>query len=258
VNEALELLDHAVALDSRLVPAHSERSRALLASGRAGAALAAANQAHALAPDLPEPLALAAEALIALQRDDEARPLLERALALDATLLPACVALRDLLARTGDPAAAVTWAQRAVALAPDDVVHLVRLGELSLATGDLAQAEQALHHALRLSDRANGGEQSDRAVAHIYALLSRVRACAADWEQAIAYARASVDRAPGNSEYRALLADALEGKGDLAAAIAELEGAAAAEPERIDWQQRLGRFFYRTGNYAAALNALLL
>ena len=256
VNEALELLDHAVALDSRLVPAHSERSRALLASGRAGAALAAANQAHALAPDLPEPLALAAEALIALQRDDEARPLLEQALALDATLLSACVALRDLLARTGDPAAAVTWAQRAVALAPDDVAHLVRLGELSLATDDLTQAEQALHHALRLSDRANAGEQSDRAVAHIYALLSRVRARAADWEQAIAYARAAVDRAPGNSEYRALLADALEGKGDLAAAIAELEGAAAAEPERIDWQQRLGRFLYRTGNYAAALNAL--
>lgn len=257
VNEALELLDHAVALDSRLVPAHIERSRALLAAGHAGAALAAANQAHALAPDLPQPLVLAAEALIALQRDDEARPLLEQALALDATLLPACVALRDLLARTGATSAALTWARHVVALAPDEVAHLVRLGELSLATDDLAQAEQALHHALHLTDHTATREQpSDRTVAHIYALLSRIRARTADWEQAIAYARASVDRAPGNSEYRALLADALEGKGDLAAAIAELEGAAAAEPERIDWQRRLGRLFYRMGNYTAALHAL--
>ncbi|MGQ9827140.1 MAG: tetratricopeptide repeat protein [Roseiflexus sp.] len=256
VNEALELLDHAVALDSRLVEAHIERSRALLASGRAEAALTAANQAHALAPDLPQPLTLAAEALIALQRDDEARPLLEQALELDAASLAACVALRDLLARTGDMVAATTWAQRVVALAPDDAAHLVRLGESSLATNDLAQAEQALHRALRLVDHTAAEAQSDCIMAHIYALLGRIRVHTADWGQAIEYVRAAIDHAPGNSAYHALLADALEGKGDLTAAIAELERAVAAEPERLDWQRRLGRLLYRIGDYTAALDAL--
>ena len=255
VNEALELLDRAVALDSRLVAAHLERSRALLAAGRAEAALAAAQQAHTLAPDQAHPIALAAEALIALRRDDEARPLLERARALDATLLPACVALRDLLARTGDLAAAVILAQRTVALAPNDAFHHARLGELLLETGDLAQAEQALHSALQLT-AGTDEEQRNLIHARIYALLSRTRARAADWGQAIAYARASVDCAPDDSECRALLAEALEGAGDLTAAIAELESAAAAEPERIDWQQRLGRFLYRIGDYTGALNAL--
>jgi tetratricopeptide (TPR) repeat protein len=256
VNEALEWLDRAVALDSRLVAAHIARSRALLVAGRAEAALAAAQQARALAPDQAQPAALAAEALIALRRDDEARPLLEQALALDATLLPACVALRDLLARTGDYPAAVNLAQRAVALAPTDAVHHTRLGELLLEAGNLAQAEQALHHALHLIAGFDGTEEHNQRIAHIYASLSRARIGASDWGQAIAYARACVDCAPGNSEYRALLADALEGAGDLAAAVAELESAAAAEPDRIDWQQRLGHFLYRIGDYAGALNAL--
>lgn len=256
VNEALELLDRAVALDSRLVAAHIERSQALLAAGRAEAALAAAQQARALAPDQAQPAALAAEALIALQRDGEARPLLEQALARDATLLPACIALRDLLARAGDYAAAVSLAQRAVTLAPDEVAHHAQLGALLLAAGNLAQAEQTLHHALRLTVSIDDEEQRNRLNARIYALLGRSRARVADWEQAIAYARASVDCAPGNSEYRALLADALEGAGNLAAAIAELENAAAAEPDRVDWQQRLGQFLYRIGDYSGALNAL--
>lgn len=255
VNEALELLDRAVALDSRLVAAHLDRSRALLAAGRAEAALAAAQQAHTLTPDQAPPLALAAEALITLRRDDEARPLLERALALDATLLSSCVALRDLLARADDYAAAVSLAQRAVALAPADISHHVRLGELLLETGDLTQAEQALQYALQYIASVDE-EQRNRMSARIYALLSRIRARIADWEQAVAYARASVDCAPGNSEYRALLADALEGAGNLAAAVAELESAAAAEPDRIDWQQRLGHFLYRIGDYSGALNAL--
>lgn len=256
VHEALELLDRAVALDSRLVAAHLDRSRALLAAGRAEAALAAAQQAHAIDPDQAQPMALAAEALIALRRDDEARPLLEQAVTIDATLLPACVALRDLLARTGDHAAAVSLAQRVVALAPNDASHHVRLGELLLAADNPAQAEQSLHHALRLTDSIDEEEQRNRLSARIYALLSRARARVADWEQAITYARASIDCAPDDSEYRALLADALEGAGDLTAAITELESAAAAEPERIDWQQRLGRFLYRIGDYSGALNAL--
>ncbi|MCS7287878.1 MAG: tetratricopeptide repeat protein [Roseiflexus sp.] len=256
VNEALELLDRAVALDSYLVAAHLERSRALLAAGRAEAALAAAQQACALAPDQAQPMVLAAEALIALRRDDEARPLLEQALALDATLLPACVALRDLLARTGNLAAAVSMAQRVAALAPDDASHHAQLGELFLTTDNPAQAEQSLHHALRLTAGIDKEEQRNWMSARIYALLSRTRARVADWERAIAYARASVEYAPGESEHHALLAEALEGAGDLAAAIAELEIAAAAEPERIDWQQRLGRLLYRTGDYTRALHTL--
>lgn len=256
VNEALELLDRAVALDSHLVAAHIDRSRTLLAAGRAEAALAAAQQASALASDQAQPAALAAEALIALRRDDEARPLLERALARDPNLLPACVALRDLLARAGDYATAVNLAQRVVALAPNDAFHHTRLGELLLEAHNPAHAEQVLQHALHLIADADGKEEQNQKTAHIYALLSRTRIRASDWGQAVTYARACVDRAPGNSEYRALLADALEGAGDLAAAVAELESAAAAEPDRVDWQQRLGRFLYRIGDYSGALKAL--
>ncbi|MFQ3631525.1 tetratricopeptide repeat protein [Roseiflexus sp.] len=256
VNEALELLDRAVALDSRLVAAHIERSRALLTTGRAEAALAAAQQALTLTSDRAHPATLAAEALIALRRDDEARPLLEQALALDATLLPACVALRDLLARAGDLAGAVSLAQRTVELAPNDAAHHTRLGELLLEAGNLAQAEQALQHALHLVNDADGAEERNQRIARIYELLCRARIRASDWEQAVSHARACVDCAPGNSTYRALLADALEGSGNLAAAVAELESAAAAEPDRVDWQQRLGQFLYRIGDYAGALNAL--
>lgn len=254
VNEALELLDRAVALDSRLVDAHVHRGRALLLLGRAEAALAAAHHARSLAPDRAQPWVLAGEALIALDRDPEARPLLERAVALDESLLPAHAALRDVLARAGDYAAAVTVASRAVALAPGDPAHHMRLGELLLESDDLMRAEEQLQHALQLEARARRDDEKGSAItAECHALLSRVRARAADWERAIDHARTAVALAPDEGSYRALLAAALEGAGDLAAAIAELENAAAREPERADWQLRLGQFYRRAGDNATAL-----
>ncbi len=252
VNEALELLDRAVALDSRLVDAHIHRGRALLLLGRAEAALAAAHHARSLAPDRALPWVLAGEALIALDRDPEAYPLLERAVALDESLLPAHTALRDVLARAGDYAAAVTVALRAVALAPGDPAHHMRLGELLLESDDLVRAEEQLQRALQL-EAQHDNEQGGAITAECHALLSRVRARATDWERAIEHARTAVALAPDEGAYRALLAAALEGAGNLAAAIAELENAAAREPERADWQLRLGQFYRRAGDNAMAL-----
>lgn len=254
VNEALDLLDRAVALDSRLAPAHINRGRALLLLGRAEAALAAANHARSLAPESAQPFLLAAEALIAMRRDQDAKPLLERAITLENTLLAAHAALRDLLARAGELGAALDVASRVCVLAPLYAEHRMRWGELLLESGDLAKAEEQLQFALNLEPGKRGDTgKGSAAAAAAYALLSRVRGRAGDWEQAISHASTAIEFAPAEGSYRALLAEALEGSGDLAAAIAELENAAAREPERADWQLRLGQFYRRTGDNMTAL-----
>lgn len=150
--KARVLLEKAVQLDARYLPAHVSLSAACLALGLTDHAMTNALRAIELAPNTPQPHLAKANVLLALERDDEAVAALEAALRADPQNAQLQIELGDVLLRNLDrSAAALEHYQRASQLDPTSVEAQVRLADLHLRLGNLTAARAALESARKLA-----------------------------------------------------------------------------------------------------------
>jgi tetratricopeptide (TPR) repeat protein len=90
-------------------------------------------------------------ALIALSEFDQAAAQMQAEAAISPTSELPCVRLASIALRQRDGATAITWAKKALTLAPDSVDAHYLLGRASLETGDLDAAIRELELAVKLS-----------------------------------------------------------------------------------------------------------
>lgn len=146
----------AVALAPKLAAAHARLGELLLRGGAAADAAEAFRHAAATAEDTTFGRYHRARALLALQRTAEAEALLRRAIALDPASRDAHRALGTLLAEDGRFDDAISHLDRAIALAPQEVVayHSIALSK------KFGEAERPL--LARMLARLQAGGLADR------------------------------------------------------------------------------------------------
>lgn len=168
----------------------------------------------------PAQAAAQASALLGQGRLDQARALLQRALAKD----PGDASLNNLMARlsmqTGDNARAVYFLERVAASRPGDAATIGNLGAALHASGQTDRAEEVLRKGL-----ASGAEHPG--VRHVLwdVLMHRQRAL-----EAAAVCREGLARAPGNAMLAVDLAMCVAAMGRPEEAVASLEALAPANP----------------------------
>src|ERR1051325_6694100 len=136
---ALELYEEALQVKPEFAEAEFQKAAALVALKR----LPEAEKSYRRAMELRKTWALPPAALGLLLvrtpgREQEAEPLLRRALELDAKNLTATVALAELRARAGDAAESVTFWRRAAELKSDDASLWLSLARAELNSKDTA------------------------------------------------------------------------------------------------------------------------
>ncbi|MCI3134523.1 tetratricopeptide repeat protein [Phenylobacterium aquaticum] len=151
--EALAAYDQALALAPDHAPTVSNRAQALRALGRSAEALAAYDRALTLKPDYAVAWCNRAETLCALDRAEEAVESADRAVALDPTLAEAHANRAQALNALGRHADALAAAQQALTLRPAAPRALRHGGDALTGLGRSAEAEQAYCQALSLAPR---------------------------------------------------------------------------------------------------------
>jgi tetratricopeptide (TPR) repeat protein len=237
----------------------------LVAEGKGGEALSAADAAVAAQPDLALFHDVRADALRAGGESDLAREALERALTLDPERASAIAKLASLVAELGDRKAAVALYDRAIKADPDASEYAWQAIQLLITAGVDAEVERRLD-ALLLSDalhaeaanlRARQLIESDPERAHTLArravrlrggpdaleILGRTYLVRGNAEQAGKALGRAVELEPDRPSTRYWLGMALSAAGDEAGAQRELNAALAAGdfPERGDAQAELAR-----------------
>lgn len=194
---ALELYEEALQIKPDFAEAEFQRAGALVALKR----IPEAEKSYRHAMELRRTWALppAALGLMLVRtpgREQEAEPLLRRALELDAKNLTATVALAELRARAGDAAESATLWRRATELKPDDASLWVALARAELSAKDSAGALKSFGRALdvepanvearlgRADLLINTGEK-ERALEDVRALEPLAKS---DWKLAVAVA----------------------------------------------------------------------
>lgn len=119
-------------------------------AARYGEAVEAGRSALALHDRADHAFYLTAEALIALRSPEQARPLLECALAIAPDHIDYRFKMADCLAELGDSDRAMAMHQEIIAIQPDFAESFHKLGQLHLARGDYLQALEASSRAAEL------------------------------------------------------------------------------------------------------------
>lgn len=127
------------------------------------------------------------------------------------------------LAQAGRPAEAVVYFERALALAPDDLLSAQGLGQARAESGDFAGAIQPL---LRAKELSAGQADVDYLVAFCQIRIGERVA-------GIQGLKALLTRTPGNESARQLLVEATRAGGDIAGALAALKGGLEQDPEHM-------------------------
>jgi Flp pilus assembly protein TadD len=250
-------------------PIHGAALRALVeylvAEGRHGVALRAADAALAARSDDPQFHEVRAHALRAAGEGGLAREAFERAVALEPKRASAVGGLAELAAERGERAAAIALYDRAARADPEDSRYAWGAIQLIAASGDEAEAERRLEallvrdaiHAealvlraeqLRTRDPERALSLARRAVRlrggpEALDGLGRIQLESGNSEQAVEVFRHSVALRPDRPSAHYWLGMALAATGDVEGARSELSTALEAEsfPEREDAQARLAR-----------------
>jgi tetratricopeptide (TPR) repeat protein len=151
LTEALAFYEQAIRLRPEFPEAEYQRATALLSLNRATEAEAGLRRAIALRSDwtLPQ-VALALLLARDARRDTEARPTLERALALDANNINVIAALGAVLMRAGDAARALELLRRATSNESTDASLWALRAATERASGDSSAALSSLDRALTI------------------------------------------------------------------------------------------------------------
>jgi tetratricopeptide (TPR) repeat protein len=192
---ALELYDEALQLRPDFPEAEFQKAAALVALKRVPEAEKSYRRAMELRPAWALPPASLGLLLARTQgREQQAEPLLRRALELDAKNLTAAIALAELRTRAGDAAESVTLWRRVAELKPDDASLWVMLARAEAAAKDTAAALKSYGRAIEANpsevearlgraDLLISSGEKERALEDVRALepLSK-----SDWRLAIA------------------------------------------------------------------------
>jgi tetratricopeptide (TPR) repeat protein len=226
-------------------------AQARLTAGDAAGCLGAVDALAPPARTAPDARLLAALALVRLGRDPEARAELEAALAAAPDHAALWNSYGNLLARSGDPAAAVPALVRAASLAPDSPDPTINLGLVATRAGDHETAGTALARATRRWPRDPRG----------WAALGSLLRAERRGNPAAAFRRA-LELAPGDRVSRHNLALCLREADDSPAALAEIEAAmqgGLGAPETLTTRAHLladlGRHEEAVAQYRAVIEA---
>jgi len=148
---ALQLIDHAIAINPSVAFAHSNRGLALQELRRFDEALAAFDRAVALKPDLAEAYYNRANVLRELIRPGEALAAYNKALQFKPEYLEALINRGTALSELGRSAEALASFERAVALAPNSVDALYNCGTMLLGFRRPAEALSYFDRTLSLA-----------------------------------------------------------------------------------------------------------
>jgi superkiller protein 3 len=150
VDAAKRCLAKALEAEPRNLEALGQRASLLLSRGQAKEALADLQSLTAGHPDHAEGWLLFAEALEAVDRPDEARTAIRRALALNERDALALRQAASLELRAGKPREAAAFLERAVGVDDKDLNTVLDLGEAYEAAGELEKSLGAFEGASRL------------------------------------------------------------------------------------------------------------
>lgn len=137
------------ALEAQVEAARLPLGQSLLMQGKFQEVLDEFAESNAAASGAPS-LSLRANALLGMDRDEEARQLFERALTLQASHAPALLGLARLAMADGDPDEAASLVARALAAQPGELESLRFKGDLARLAGDSEAAMAAYREALRV------------------------------------------------------------------------------------------------------------
>lgn len=152
LDTALTLFGKAIEMDSELAPAHAASARLLLVKERFEEALAAADKAISIDPDLVDVQRVRYEAYRRLGREDEARQVFEQLAAADPQGLAETLYDRGKAAfEAGETATAVQTLEQAVEAKPDHARAHYMLGLSYANAGDNAKAKQHLEKFVELA-----------------------------------------------------------------------------------------------------------
>ena len=200
----------AIALDASYPATYYFYSIFLQGLRQSDSSLVMANRARDLDPESPVMAQGPGLALIMAGRFAEARPSLERAIAVAPNYYFPHAWYGIALARSGLPDSAITEARRAVALAPDNVLVETFLGQVYALAG---QRDSAMAVAARLEARSERGPVPQVMLARLYSILGDVPHAMAALERGLMLNEAQLAqlRAPGfealrgNPRYEAIL-----------------------------------------------------
>lgn len=152
LDTALTLFGKAVELDPELAPAHAAQARLLIARERFEEALAAADKALAIDPDMIDVQRVRYDSLRRLGREEEAKEVFAVLAAADPEGLAESLYERGKAAfESGDSTAALTALEQAVQADPDHARAHYMLGLAYANSGDNAKAKQHLQTFLQLA-----------------------------------------------------------------------------------------------------------
>ena len=191
------LLEQAVAIDERFVPARLLLAGALVSEGRSADAEQQLRQVHAIEPRNAQAVAALAQLEVARGAQPEAESLLREALA-TAPVVPLQLMLAQLYMNRGQVAAAADLIEKAQAAAPNQPTVIAARGVLALVQGKLSDAVTFLTDAVaRLPGRL------DLVLALAQAEIGTNRAA-----DAVKRLRRAVDAAPQSLPVRLALGQA--------------------------------------------------
>lgn len=216
-------------------------------------------------PPTPEPTRSAASYAASgalLERDGDfeaAAAAYEEAIRLDGSRVEFYLPLIDLLVRTDQPEEALSWAEQAVVLAPDNDEVWAQLaasqliyGDRLAETGDPTNAELAYAEAVRAARSAIDLNQSNaRAYANMAGALAQLGPDQYARAQEAAEIALTLD--PENPTVRRHMATVLELQGLYQAAIEQYQLALESNPNQVDLLIGLAYNYYATRDIPTAI-----
>jgi protein O-GlcNAc transferase len=275
--QALELLDQAVALDAAVPEYHFFRGRACHALGRLDDALAGYRRAAELRPDYVDAINNQGFVLAALGRTEEAAAAFRAAVRLKPDFAEGHSNLGNALAALGRLDEAAACQREALCLRPDFATAHANLGNILLNQGRLDEAAAACREALRLQPAyvkahntlgvvfLDQGRPADAVAAFREAL--RLDARFADaysnlgmalrdlgrFDEAADACRQALQLRPDLAEAHNNLGNALAERGKVTEAIAAYGRALELRPEYPEAENNLGTCLERQGKLDEAI-----
>ncbi len=243
--QAVTLIDRAIAADPSQVNYHNNLGNALLALSRYEEAASAYQRATDLDPSSADSQYNLANALLRLNRHREAIAAFRRSIELDPSATDAHYNLGMALLSNQDAGGAALHLERAVELDPTVVYAHVNLATALTALGRDDDALACLDRAIRSCP--------DNAVT--WTAIGRYHLDQGRPQDALGYFTKSATLEPGSVMAQANLALAHEMGGSLAGAVRHLEQAIGIDPSFADGYAWLGEIESRRGNLEAAVRA---
>jgi protein O-GlcNAc transferase len=244
--KAIETYQSALALEPENIDALISLARAQQAANQREAARASIERAIALAPANPLPLLVRAEFETQNGNSEQALADYDRAIAAVPQLAQPRLAKAAYLLRLGRTEAALAEYRKVLESEPKNVMALVSIGVLQMQAGHPQEAAQSFAAAV----------EADPQVPRILNDIAWTEVDRnGDLDRALIMAREAVAAAPDVAAYRDTLGWVLRSRGELQAAAAELEKA-AAKAERPDILTHLATVHAELGARQAALEAL--